>query len=350
MKEPEKQSDPFYLPRTKVKTTYQAILVLFNMIILMGTLLWSVSFFRAHEKGREIKPITPDKIREFGAFAGVVQVGLLIEEFQQFSIVNNQFVFDGILWFKFNPDAISIDTLQKFSFEYGTLVYRSPPDVKLVDEQLLVRYNIRLRYHSELDYRDFPLDDHVIYIIFTNRFIQPSEVIFKSSQREFRVDADMEYRGWKLADKDVESGYLESKLDPHDPSKTVLFPAIIFSLDYSRTSIRYTLSIILPLAIMFFLVLFSLSLHLRAAIPTAAGGITAILAYRFVIENLSPRVGFFMMSDFIFFLFLGLALIVFMINVAEAYSKWQFSSRLKLIILILFHIIVLGAILFLVMR
>ena len=337
-------------PRTQVKATRQVILIFISMTCIMGLLFWRTDgIFRAFDQMPELHPITPEKITEWGGFSGVVNVGLYIDEFQRFSMVGNQFVLDGILWFKFDPGVVSLDTLQKFSFDNGTILYRSPADTKVDKGKLVVRYNIRVQFSSNLDYKEFPMDDHRISLALVNRFLEPSEVIFKSTQREFTIEPDMSFKGWQEVDKDVETGYIDAHLDPLDDSQVVIYPAIIFSINYSRASIRYTLSILLPLAIMFFLTLFSLSLTMRAALPIAGGGITAILAYRFVIENLSPRVGYFMASDFIFFLFLGTALGVFILNVAESLGKITLSSQAKLAILTLFHLLIVGSILYLVL-
>ena len=182
-----------------------------------------------------------------------------------------------------------------------------------------------------------------------NRFIEPSEVIFESSRREFNIEQDMSFRGWIKVDKNVETGYIDSQLDSFDPTKEIIYPAVLFSIDYARSSVRYVFSILLPLAIMFYVSLFTLSLSLRDSLPITAGIVTAILAYRFIIEYLSPRVGYFMGSDLIFFLFLGASVGVFILNVAEFIGKVQLSKKVKTFILILFHLIVIGGMLFLVL-
>ena len=66
--------------------------------------------------------------------------------------------------------------------------------------------------------------------------------------------------------------------------------------------------------------------------------VTAILAYRFVIESISPKdVGYFMLSDQLFFLFLGLISLIFVVNIINRYA-YPLTTNQRLIILVLFHI------------
>ena len=345
----EKHERKIEAKRSIISISIQTILVTINITIILALIVWSSNTFRTSDSIPTINPITPAKVAQFGGFSGIVNVGLYIEEFQQFSIEENAFTFDAMVWFRFEPDVISLETLEKFTFENGTILQRSQPDTQIIDGQLNVRYTVRVQCTSNLEYKTFPLDDHRIYIMLANRFIEPSEVIFESSRREFNIEQDMSFRGWIKVDKNVETGYIDSQLDSFDPTKEIIYPAVLFSIDYARSSVRYVFSILLPLAIMFYVSLFTLSLSLRDSLPITAGIVTAILAYRFIIEYLSPRVGYFMGSDLIFFLFLGASVGVFILNVAEFIGKVHLSKKVKTFILILFHLIVIGGMLFLVL-
>jgi hypothetical protein len=327
--------------RTSIGIAFQFSLIALSISIMIGLIVWRSSSFISHEQSPKINPITPEKYQEFGGFSHTVTTGILIDQFIDFDMVTNNFKFDGTIWFKFDPGAISLDSLSKFSFIKGTIVKKSDPDIRLIDDKMLVKYVIRVDFKSDLNYQDFPLDSHSIYLALINKFISPSEVLFESSRREFTVNANVSSSGWDLVDTSVTNGYIESALDPYDTRQNVQYPATLFTLDYSRNSIRYTLSIILPLALIFYLLLFSISLRLISAIAITAAGVTATLAYRFVIENLSPKTGFFMISDFLFFLFLAATIGIFIINVAEAAKP--LSSTAKKICIILLHALIIAA-------
>ncbi len=327
--------------RTAIGLGFQFTLVFISMTILTLLIFWRSSSFISREKQPNIQPITPEKFQEFGGFSHTVITGLLIDQFIDFNMVTNDFTFDGTLWFKFDPGAISLDSLSKFSFIKGTLLEKSEPYLRLIDDKMLAEYTIRVKFRSELNYSDFPLDSHRIYLVLINKFVSPTEILFESSRQAFTTKADVSSTGWDFMDKSVKNGYIETALDPYDVRHILRYPAILFTLDYSRNSVRYTLSILLPLALIFFLMLFSLSLRLLSAIAITAAGVTAILTYRFVIENLSPKTGLFMISDLLFFLFLAATIGIFIINVTEA--KIQLSPRMKKLCIVLLHILIIAA-------
>lgn len=334
--------------RTNVSIRFQLTFIILGLAGFLALLSWRASFFSPQERLPKLLPITPTAFKEFGGFANSVETGLNISQFIDFNMVTNEFIFDGILWFSFHPGAISIDTLNQFSFVKGEIIKRSDPIIKMVDEKLNVQYTIRVKFKSALNYKEFPLDDHQIYIVMINQAVSPSEVVFESSARKFVITADVSTAGWDLEDKSVQVGFFESQLDPDNVKQTISYPGTMFILDYSRNSIRYALSIVLPLAMIFYVILFSISIRLISAIAISAGGITAILAYRFVIENLSPKTGFFMLSDYLFFLFLAATIAVFVINVAE--TSFQIEPRYKKGLVLLIHCAVIATVLYFLLR
>jgi hypothetical protein len=154
------------------------------------------------------------------------------------------------------------------------------------------------------------------------------------------VKSDETSVGWHKIDLSVDTGFLESAIDSYDKRKTQYHPAATFSIDYERHGIRFILSIFLPLILIFYVTLFGFSLDEGSALRNAVGGVTGILGYRFVIDNFSPKVGYFMISDSIFFLILSLtcfALILFIIMVFRAAT---ITMRAKALILIMLHLLV----------
>jgi len=286
-----------------------------------------------------VEIITPAKVYEFGGFQGIIKVGLYLNQFEKFDMIKNDFVFTGIIWFEFNPDLISLETLQKFSFSSGEILSQSPPDTILVDGKILARYNIRVRFSSTLNYSDFPVDDHRLYITLIHQFVSPSDILFDSGEREFVVVPELS--GWDRINHAVETGYRTSEIDAYDKRKTMYYPVALFSIDYSRYAARYVISILLPLLLIFYLLMFCFSLAAVSSISLSTGGITGILAYKFVIDNLSPQTAGFMLSDYLFFLFLAASFLAFFVNVVDIFTL-QIPLFAKRIFIIILHIIVAG--------
>ena len=230
--------------RIKVAPLFQIACTLISALIFGGIMQYRIGLFRSTESSPEISTITPKKHSEFGSFPGDVHVGLYIDQFKNFNMVNNEFNFGGTIWFEFNPGVISLSTLEKFSFESGRITYISPPDTQLLNKKLIVRYNIEVEFHSALDYKNFPLDAHRLYILLSHKFVSPSEVSFSTSEHDFQVktDAITQQAGWRKVGKDVKNGYIKAEFDPYNTKKTRYYPVTLFSIDYLRYGIRYAIS------------------------------------------------------------------------------------------------------------
>lgn len=331
--------------RTSVSPFFQTAFILASLVISAGLLYKKTTLFNPREQPLLISPITPEITKQWGSAANVITVGLYVSRFENFNMTTKEFIFDGILWFQLVPDALSIDTLSKFSFENGTIIQKSEPTLEFRNDMLVAQYSIRVRFTSELDYADFPIDTHRISLILVNRFVTTREINFQTHDLNFKVIANVSQTGWDEVSHFVSSGYIETILSEIDNSYSTEYPATLFQIDYARNSIRYALSILLPLAIIFYIILFSISLPLTTSITITSAGITAILAYRFVIENLSPRTGYFMLSDYLFFMFLGATVSIFIMNVTE--TSITLSSWFKKVFVVAIHTTILATITYL---
>lgn len=324
----------------QVSPVFQVILILLSSLIIAYATLNRLTRFVSRDEAPLIKSVTPKQLLQFGGFPGIVSIGLYISEFQKFDVIGNDFIFSGTIWFKFNPGIVSLGTIEKFNFERGEILSRSAADTELENDQIVAQYRIRIRFSSALNYQDFPFDDHRIFLILTHPFVSPDEILFESNQSQFIVQPKVKTAGWEFLDKSVQTGFNTAQLDPYNTTKTVYYPTAVFAMDYERYGIRYTLTLLLPLLIIFFLSAFSLSIsEFGPKVSISSGGVTVILAYRFVIENMSPVVGYFMISDFIFFLTLGAAFLIWFINMVDVYV-FTFSHMQKCFLLTVAHLLV----------
>ena len=299
----------------------------FSMVLMLIT-LFSVSFllyrttykFSTLDKMPHLLPLTPKNIEEFGGISGVARVGLYIRSFSNFDILANDFTFTGIVWFEFDPSIVSLDTLGKFTFDRGEIQYVSTPNTRLVGGKLIARYDIRVKLKTGLNYALFPFESHILHIVLDNNTISPAEVLFESSNADFTLSPDILVVGTKVVDKHVYTGYSVASLEENDSVEEdkTYHPRVIFAIDYAQPGMRKTITIFLPLLFIFFMSVFSLTIdpekYYTTILSLSSGSITGLLAYRFVIENLSPKVNYFMLSDFIFFLFLFIGFLLFFIS------------------------------------
>lgn len=293
-----------------VRPQYQVLVFLITSSIVLFLGMRAVNRFNPLEQYPEIQSITPEKIKEWGGEPVIVNVGLYITNWHQFDIVTNNFVFDGVVWFEFDPSLIALDTIGRFSFEKGEIIQKSEPSTKLIDGKLFAEYNVRLRFTTTLSHQFFPLDDHRIYITMINTQVTPSEVIFRAFKSNFTSSKKIIIPAWRQIDHAVRTGFEEDIIDKFDERKIVRYPVVEFILDFTRTGIRLTLLIFLPVFLIFFVSTFWFSFdpkHSGVILALVTSAITSLIAYRFVIQGMSPEVGYFLLSDHVFTFFLALS-------------------------------------------
>jgi len=323
---------------------YQIAALVTTTIIMLLMSLYPFDHFISLEPAPQLFSVTPKKLKEWGGSTTEVQVGLHITNFPEFDIVNNRFMFDGIIWFEFDPALISLETIEKFSFEKADIVKKTISDTRVIEDRVFVQYNIKVRFSTNLAFELFPLDDHRIFISLTNKFVSPSEMVFRSFVSGFTLSENIFIAGWQVYGRNVLTGYSEAQLDENDEHKAVLNPKVLFSIDLEREGIQQILVIFLPLFIMFFIGMFAFafegSKRYSLVLSLSLGSVTAMLSYRFVIQSMSPSVGYFLLSDYIFTMLLTFAFIAFLLNLIlmqyRTYSPMIVVSRGMLFLL--FHV------------
>jgi len=247
-------------------------------------------------------------------FSVKVDTGLFIKSFSVFDPIGDQFIMDSIVWFQFNAGALMPDIVEKFAFSNGSILYKSPPDVKVVGDKVFVKYDVRVSFKGNLKYPKFPLNDHKVPIILTNNFVTPEEMYFQVNESSFGMSPEIVIHNWKVQDLDVEAGYTNYNLDKADKEKKAAHPKALFIINIAKASIRRILIIFIPFftAAFFALLAFLMGLsNIRGRFSLAITAITALLGYRFVIERMMPKVGYFTTTDEIYSLLLVFAFICF---------------------------------------
>lgn len=330
-----------------VSPLYQLIFIAFSAFIITTTLFYTANRIYIIDEQPNIERITPKTFKKFGDFPSIITTGLHINRFEIFDVVKNQFLFDGILWFKFISESISLKTLELFSFNRGEIIKKDQPETLLEDEYVIVRYNIKVKFSSNINYKYFPIDNHRIYVSLTHDFMTLKEVQFYGSEQLFTIEPSALESGWKIIDKHVITGYDYVQFDDNVNNNSSnlsqrekTYPIIIFSFDIKRSGMRHLITVLLPLLLIFYISFFSLSIsdgNLRIGVMA----MTAIIGYRFVIENMSPNTSYFMISDYIFFLFLIAELMIFLLIIIKLYTNKLSTAKTKFFIACI-HLIVIG--------
>ena len=192
-----------------VRPLFQLIMILITGTILACSVYRSSLYFTSTDPTPVISKLTPKILENFGGNPSIVHTGVFINDFLTFDPVKNDFLFKGIIRFEFDPAVISLDTLGKFAFERAEILERSEPYTRIINDKLFVRYDIKVRFKTQLQYSYFPFDDHKVFLQLVHSFLSPEEMIFESSSADFIVRFSTASLGWSAIDRKVRTGFVE---------------------------------------------------------------------------------------------------------------------------------------------
>lgn len=278
-----------------------------------------------------------------GLPATQVSVGLNIQNFLTFDIINNNFVADVNVWFEYNPAQVTVEELRQFDFNKGTILDKREPVVKqLSADTMLARFDMRVQFTSNLNYKYFPIDSHKVFLTLNNKTLDARKVEFVHAN-SFVFDKNIYIPGYKIYGTQQHYGYSTIVLDAHNEQKIFNYPRAVFEIDAQQQSSRNFIFIVLPMIIILLITMcafvLSLKIHFSTVLGIASAGVGALMGYRYVIEKVSPRVSYYMLSDHIFVLFLVILFIIFFIDI---FYREKIDKSRPLILLILYIFFILG--------
>ena len=263
-----------------VSAPFQLIWICVTSFVIFLLIYWPYQAYSPLEAAPQLETFTPKKLISLGAPTDV-DVGMYIKDFAGVDVEGGSLTIDALVWFIFDPTYISFDRISKFSFANGTIV--KPDEIAkrkaqagtriLDDKHMIARFDIRVEFALPLQYNLFPLDDHYMPLILVNDFASPQQLQFNALRENLVVSSSLEAHGWRQFDTDVRAGYKKHVAKQNEEDMTTYSPQVVFSMNYKRVGIRHILSILLPLALMFFVSLFAFSfdVELRVISTTLSG-------------------------------------------------------------------------------
>ena len=309
-----------------------------SSVTLCVVSIFIASFFvpRISDPLPQPQTYTPKRLASFGPFTAKVESGLFIRDFSRFDVINREFLMDAIVWFTFNPAETNLASIEQFSFVNGTIKSKSSPDIEFLDDNLFVRYEVKVLFRSELDYRYFPYEDHRLAIILTNTAVTPSEMIYTTHDAAMNLSPMLLLGNWRITDWKTQYGYSDASFDATDVRKDTASPEAMFLLQVASVGVKNILIIFMPLLFTLLLSLFSLLIPYRFEAATenalmftvASAAVASLLGYRFVIQTLMPQVGYMTTTDYVFVLCLMVSTVIFLVHLLFFLTLKQRALRL----------------------
>lgn len=257
-----------------------------------------------------------------------VETGLNIENFTEFDTIKNRFTLVGTIWFQYNPEKTAIEDIEKFGFQNGTIIEKTGPFYANKDNSnigevstnniKIVFFDIKVEFFGYLFFYLFPFEDHKLFLTLVNN---SGKIVYTADDNNLKIPSELHVAGWTLKNKKILSGYeslhLGSETSIDQPQISINRPVVAFEFDYFLQALGLIATVLLPLLLIFFIELFTLSLDQEkykvSLMSLLSSHIGALMAYRFVIDKVSPSVGYLTLADYLFFLFLTLSFFNFIL-------------------------------------
>lgn len=260
-----------------------------------------------------------------------------LQNFIKADFLLNEFILDAILWFVFDPKKVTIEDISKFSFSKSEIIYKSEPVIQKFKDKLIARFDLRLKSMANLNFKYFPLDTHRLFITLDNKFLDSD---FRFSQKsKLNVSESIYVPAWKFLGSQLELGFKKIKT----VFSYINNPRAILQLDFIQENMRSFIFLFLPMLIILLISLcaFALNLknHFETVLSLTSAGVIGLVGYRYVIEKISPKVSYYMLSDHIFNLIL---IILFVIFFADIFYKEKLDRYRGLMVLSLYMFFILA--------
>lgn len=236
--------------------------IIFSTFVILLIFAGSFYNYKTADTTPEFSLLTRKEQRELGPFSTKVRAGLYVKEFPKFDVINNNFIMDAVVWFEYDPTSLTLENIGKFSFLDGSIKKKSEPDVKMIKDRVFVKYEVIVEIRSDLSFKYYPYDYHILPIFLTNNYISTSGMVFITADENFNIDRSLKLSNWAIDDITTDYGYRRASFDKIDENKHLEYPLALFTLTFSSMGIKDALIIFIPILFSILLGLFSLFIPL----------------------------------------------------------------------------------------
>lgn len=262
----------------------------------------------------------------------IVQTGIFIKDIPKIDINKNFVIINALVWFKFNNSVVHLDTLESFSFLNCINLEKKLVHLSIIQDETYVEYDIRLSFSNIFDHLYFPINDHRISIVMVHEKLTTHEMIYDVSGTAIQFDKNIKAEDMNVISGKVEAGYREKMNVAENHEKNTPYPAVLFCINLKKNGLKNIRLIIIPLVLIFWI---SSVVCLLAAIQpnqnyisTGISTLTLIMAYRYVIMQISPKVSYNTLTEKVynlslFFVFINFLLLISLVS----FEKTSLASR-----------------------
>lgn len=261
-------------------------------------------------------------------------VGLLIEEVPKFRLDLNEFIIVGTVWFEYVDAEIAPSDFDNFQFQRGEFIDRSKPQVTMHGERTRVTYNFSTKLQNTTNIALYPFDSHRIDLVMVNYFGGDDRVLAKENIALSLATTTIS-RGWSVTKSEARSFIrLTDRKGEIPHAASINRPVIAFSIYVERDSPKTAIVILLPLILIFFIGLVSLTFdvtkYFNPILSLAVGSLTGFLLLRGVMDKIMPPTDEFTVADKFYLLLILLTTLILGIQIYVLHFHSKLASQTQL--------------------
>ncbi|MCX8151186.1 MAG: hypothetical protein N3D85_06765 [Candidatus Bathyarchaeota archaeon] len=184
-----------------------------------------------------ISVIQSAKALEPSENAAHVKVGVWLVNVEKVDLSSNSYRLDFYLWFKFDPNEISLNDVKSFEFINGA---PTKYEVSADGDTGYLEYRVRGDFITAFDFSDYQFEKHSISVKIEHTKLDATKMIFETDSTS-DIDPEATIAGWNLR------GF-KTEVSQHSYSNEA-FSRFIFSVDLERPLLSSFIKSVLPIAV-----------------------------------------------------------------------------------------------------
>ncbi|MEM0111804.1 MAG: hypothetical protein QXK90_03465, partial [Candidatus Parvarchaeota archaeon] len=195
---------------------------------------------------------------------------------------------DFYLWFKFNPQEVSLSEVREFEFVNGL---PTKYEVRVDEENGYLEYRVKGDFIKTFDFSKYPYETHTLTVELEHKSLNASKLILKADPTS-SVDEGVNIAGWEI-------GEFKTYVVEHSYGDNV-YSRFIFSIQIKRPTLSSFVKSVLPVTVITTISLLTFLISPQNFGQRIGLGVTTLMsATTFHLALLSgiPPVGYLTLAD-----------------------------------------------------
>ena len=129
-----------------------------------------------------------------------VAVGVWLINVEKVDLASSTFKLDFYMWFKFDPNQITLKEIQDFEFING-----APTKYEIATEEGYLEYRVKGDFFKTFDFTDYPFENQQLRVQIEHKSLNSEQLSYIPDTEESKIDQEANVAGWILDSFSVET-------------------------------------------------------------------------------------------------------------------------------------------------